>query len=126
MTYERLLKDQKYKGEITRIRNIMYSMRSRCYNPNVHAYASYGGRGITICDEWMDKDNGATRFVQWAIENGYLPGLTIDRIDPNGSYEPSNCRWVSRSVNSWRTGKNMPEKAVAMCIRFDKERFPDW
>lgn len=66
-------------------------MRSRCYNPNAIGYKNYGGRGIKVCAEW--DDYGV--FRKWAIDNGYKEGLTIDRIDVDGNYEPSNCRFTT-------------------------------
>ena len=80
----------------TRIYHKYYGMIYRCYNPNSDRYSEYGGRGITICDEWLDKDNGFINFYNWAISHGYRDDLEIDRINVNGNYEPNNCRWIPK------------------------------
>ena len=77
----------------TRIDNIYKNMKLRCYYPKHNRYKNYGGRGICICDEWL---NDKTLFFQWAFANGYSDELTIDRIDVNKGYSPNNCRWVTQ------------------------------
>lgn len=88
----------------TRLHSIWTGMKSRCYRPTAGSYEIYGGRGITVCDEWRDNFK---MFYDWAIANGYRDDLTLDRIDPDGNYEPSNCRWATweQQANNKRNTK---------------------
>lgn len=88
-----------------RIYRIWCGMRNRCNNPNNEGYDNYGGRGIKVCDEW-DKFSA---FYYWAMSNGYTDELTLDRIDVNGNYEPTNCKWKTYKYqnNNKRSNVNL-------------------
>lgn len=84
----------KHNLSYSKLYKVWQGMKTRCYNGKFIYYKNYGGRGISICDEW--KCNFLT-FYKWAINNGYQEGLTIDRTNNDGNYEPNNCRWVTRA-----------------------------
>jgi hypothetical protein len=77
-----------------RIYNTYQNIKKRCYSMKSKDYESYGGRGITVCDEWLG-EKGFENFYNWAISNGYSDKLSIDRINVDGRYEPENCRWIT-------------------------------
>lgn len=93
----------KHGKKNTRLYRIWLQMKNRCFNIRTNRYKDYGGRGITICDEWK---NDFTKFYDWSILNGYQKNLTIDRINNDGNYEPSNCRWVTVKIQNRNSRSN--------------------
>ena len=94
--------EEKTKNKIKNIRlhYIYLSIKKRCFSSKAKSYRNYGARGITMCPEWADKKTGYRTFEKWAIEHGYKQGLSIDRINNDGDYEPSNCRWATNYEQS--------------------------
>lgn len=92
-------------------------MINRCENPRTNYYERYGGRGISVCEEWKD----FWKFVEWAVRNGYSNGLSIDRIDNDGNYCPENCRWVTQGEQLLNTCRNV-------VVEFDgkKQSLVEW
>lgn len=92
------------KGKIYKqIQNMYHHMNRRCYDSGNNRFNRYGGRGITVCEEWR---NDFQTFYFWVIKNGYNEGLQIDRMDNNGNYCPENCRFVTASQNSRNTSRS--------------------
>ena len=90
-------KHNQTKWNNERIGKIFHNMKRRCYNKQSKDYRFYGGKQIEICEEWL---SNPLEFEKWAMENGYDDHLTIDRINSNKNYEPSNCRWIPGDENS--------------------------
>jgi hypothetical protein len=86
-----------------KLKDLRTNMLARCYDPSNNRWKNYGGRGIKVCEEWL---NNSRRFYDWVMANGYEPGLTLDRIDVDGNYEPSNCRFVGMIVQMNNTTRN--------------------
>lgn len=104
----KLGKSKKTHGQSnTRLYYIWRAMKERCFNKNSRVYNRYGGRGITVCDEWA---NSFEAFYKWSINNGYSQKLTLDRIDNDGIYEPDNCRWTTMKVQNQNKSKPAPKE----------------
>lgn len=117
-------KNRKHGMSEDRIYKIYTGMKIRCYDENIEHFDKYGGRGIKICDEWLG-DKGFENFYKWAMANGYKEGLTIDRINVNGNYEPSNCRWVAKKeqANNRRTNVFITVDGVKMTTAQAAEKY---
>lgn len=114
------------------------NMKRRCYGnyANSKIYKNYGGRGIEVCQEWKDDFNS---FLKWSLKNSWMQGLTIDRINNDGNYEPNNCRWVSRieqlsnrrnSIYITYNGETKTEKEWAKLLNISytafRKRIKNW
>lgn len=102
----------------TRIYRIWCDIKQRCYNKKQIVYKWYGARGISMCDKWR---NSFQDFYGWALQNGYNEQLTIDRIDANGNYEPSNCRWATSREQSRNKSSN-----IYVTINGETKVLKDW
>lgn len=87
----------------TRLHHIWSGIKTRCFNSNRSCWKYYGGKGITVCDEWL---RDFVVFKNFALSHGYTDDLTIDRIDNDGNYEPSNVQFISRAENTRRIFQN--------------------
>lgn len=101
----------------TKIFKVWQGIKNRCFNKNSDKYIYYGGRGISICQEWQE----FLPFYNWAINNGYKDNLTIDHINVNGDYEPSNCRWVTVKEQA-----NNKQNTVYITYNGETHTIPEW
>lgn len=99
----------------TRLYRVWQNIKSRCYYKQNNRYKYYGGRGIKVCDEWL---NNFKSFYDWSISNGYQDNLTIDRINVNSNYEPNNCRWVNQKTQqrNKRNNKTYTVNGETLCL----------
>lgn len=101
----------------TRLYKIFTNMKQRCYNSNDPKYKFYGGKGITICNDWLENFQS---FYDWAMDNGYKENLTIDRINSDNGYSPDNCRWISMLENI-KHRSNEDDCSMKLQIRQERE-----
>lgn len=125
------IKNINYKNGLSnsRISNIYYNMINRCYNKNNKVYNIYGGRGISVCSEWKNKDTGFINFCNWILENNYKEDLSpnnrnkfsLDRIDVNGNYCPQNCR-----IADFNTQANNRRNNIKIKVNGEIDTISNW
>lgn len=108
--------NQKHGKCKTRLYNIYNNMKQRCTNKNNERYKDYGGRGIVVCNEWLDSFQ---TFHDWAMENGYKEGLTLDRVNNNKDYSPDNCHWadIKAKNRNKRSNRNITINGETHCLK---------
>lgn len=116
----------KYGCRTNRLYRIWRGMKARCLNKKTPQYCFYGGKGISICEEWI---HDFSKFQTWALSNGYSDELTIDRINVNGNYEPANCRWATikeqannKTNNLYITENGKTQTLAEWCEEFNANR----
>lgn len=102
----------KYRNTHPKLLAVYKDIKNRCYNKKRLSYKNYGGRGITVCDEWLSDSNV---FCEWALKNGYYEGLSIDRINNNEGYSPNNCQWTTV------TEQNRNRRGIKLNMELAKE-----
>lgn len=118
--WRKVIKERNTKhGDSNSLLYRVYSgMKERCFSKNHKSYRNYGGRGITVCEEWKDSYDS---FKDWALSNGYKEKLTLDRVDNNGNYSPENCRWTTYSEQNRNT-----RTTVKITVDGETKSLSDW
>lgn len=106
-------------GKKNRLYSIWSDMRKRCNNKNNKEFHNYGGRGIKVSDEW---ERNYLKFHEWAIDNGYSDDLTLDRIEVNGNYESTNCKWSTWSEQGQNKRLSPRNTSGISGVTFNKKR----
>lgn len=125
MCYKRQVNNNTYKHirdnkTKSRFYKIWSGMRTRCYNIKCKDYKNYGAKKVYICEEWINRDTGFRNFEKWCLDNNFQDGLTIDRIDVKGIYEPSNCRFITPAEQN----KNQrPKSNIGIDYIFDTRNY---
>lgn len=101
-----------------RIKRAWMNMKSRCFNVNGRDYKRYGGRGISICSEWVTNYHA---FYEWSVSNGYEDSLTLDRIDNDKGYSPDNCRWTT-----WKVQENNKSNCARITFQGRTQTRSQW
>ena len=104
-----------HNGKRTKLYRVWSSMKERCANPNNKRFQRYGGRGISVCQEWLD----FATFRAWSLASGYADGRTIDRVNNDGNYEPGNCRWTTRKEQNRNYSRNrmLTFRGKTQCVK---------
>lgn len=108
-------RNKKHGGSSTRVYRIWQAMLDRTGNPRASRYSYYGGRGITVCEDWKD----FATFRSWAMANGYSDDLSIDRVNNDGNYQPENCRWATQKMQV----QNRRPRATAKALNKEENTY---
>lgn len=123
------MSEQEARRTATTLLQCRRDILRRCTDKSNKDYGRYGERGITVCDDWVDRENGSENFIRWALGSGWKKGLTIDRKDNNSGYSPDNCRWATPVEQSYNRRSNVsislevPVKVLQRILKIDGIRF---